>query len=392
MSAPEFAAMKPELVELRRDFHRHPELGFQEVRTSSVVADYLRGLGLEVQTGIAGTGVVALVKGARPGRTLLLRADLDALPIQEENDHDYRSENDGKMHACGHDGHTAIALVAAKLLSQRRDRLAGSVKMVFQPAEENPGGAKPMIDEGVMEDPRVDAALGLHLWNDLPLGTVGIRPGPLLAATDRIALTVTGRGGHAASPHQTVDPIVAAAHLVTALQSVVSRNVDPLKCAVLSITQFHAGTTDNVIPDVVRLGGTMRSFDAEVRDQLAQRLREMANQIAGAFGAAAEVEYVPNYPPTVSDPAMCDLVREAASQVVGAEGIVTPEPVMGGEDMAFFLERVPGCFFCVGAANAAEGKCFPHHNPRFDFDEDALVNGLEVMVRAAELYLARGGT
>ncbi|HEY3281725.1 MAG TPA: amidohydrolase [Armatimonadota bacterium] len=388
MGLPDFRSLKPELVRLRRDLHRHPELAFQEERTSRVVADYLGELGIPAARGIAGTGVVGLIEGAKPGPVLLIRADMDALPITEANDHGFCSENPGVMHACGHDGHTAIALVVAQCLHGLRDRLSGQVKMVFQPAEEGPGGARPMIEAGVLENPTVDAALGLHLWNDLPIGTLGVRDGPLLASTDRIEIRLRGKGGHAASPHQAIDPIVAGAHLVTALQTVVSRSLDPLQAAVVSITQFHAGTTDNVIPGEATLVGTMRSFVPSVRTMLAERVGAMVAQVSSAFQVEGEFLYTPNYPPTVSDPQMCNLVREAAGQVVGESAVVVPGMTMGGEDMAFFLEKVPGCFFCVGSSNEAEGKTHAHHNPRFDFDEEALVVGTEVMVRSALAFLS----
>ncbi len=379
-----------EAVALRRELHMHPELGFQEVNTSRIVAERLRALGLEVQTGIAGTGVVGLLRGARPGRTVLLRADMDALPIEEENDVLYRSQVPGTMHACGHDGHTAGLLAVARLLSARRDDLAGAVKFCFQPCEESPpGGAKPMIEAGVLENPHVDAVFGLHLWQNLPVGTIGVIAGPAMANSDRFTIKVQGRGGHAAQPHQTVDAVAVASQIVVALQTVVARNVSPLKAAVVTVGSFQAGTTFNVIADTAELKGTIRTFDPELRESVPARVEAVARGVAEALGATVTWEFLRGYPATVNDPAMAELVRAAAGEVVDADKVVQPEPTMGGEDFAYFLLERPGCFWFVGSRNEERGLTYGHHHPRFDIDEAALPIAIESMTAVALRYLSQ---
>ncbi len=378
-----------ETVALRRELHMHPELGFQEVNTSRIVAERLRALGLEVQTGIAGTGVVGLLRGARPGRTVLLRADMDALPIEEENDVPYRSQVPGTMHACGHDGHTSGLLTVARLLSARRDDLAGTVKFCFQPCEESPpGGAKPMIEAGVLENPHVDAVFGLHLWQNLPIGTIGVISGPAMANSDRFTIRVQGRGGPAAQPHQTVDAVAVASQIVVALQTVVARNVSPLKAAVVTVGSFQAGTTFNVIADTAELKGTIRTFDPELRESVPARVEAVARGVAEALGATVTWEFLRGYPATVNDPAMADLVRAAAAEVVGPDRVIEAPQTMGAEDMSYFLERVPGCYYIVGSRNPEKGLVWGHHHPRFDFDEEALANGIETLVTTTLRYLA----
>jgi amidohydrolase len=384
---PEVARLEPSLSAIRRDVHQYPEMGFAETRTAGLIADRLRALGLEVRVEVAQTGVVGLLQGARSGRTLLLRADMDCLPVAEATGAPYASRHAGFMHACGHDGHVAMLLGAAEALAARRERLAGAVKFVFQPAEEGPGGAEPMIRAGVLDNPRVDAAVGLHLLNDLPVGTVGLRPGPIMAATDRIALVVRGRGGHGAAPHQTIDAIVVAAHLVTALQTIAAREVSPVVPVVVTIGTIHGGFRANVIAPTVELTGTVRSFDAELRRTLPERIERIARGVTSALGADVDVSYEFGYPATVNDAGLTDLVRGAAATVVGEAGIVVPDRLMGGEDMAYFLEAVPGCFAFIGSANAGRGLDHPHHSPRFDFDEAALPIGVQVLVRTAEVYL-----
>lgn len=385
---PEVSRLGPTLSSIRQTIHQHPELGFGEARTAALVAERLRALGLEVRTEVAKTGVVGFLPGARPGRTLLLRADMDALPIEEATGAPYASRQPGQMHACGHDGHVAMLLGAAEILAARRERLAGAVKFVFQPAEEGPGGAEPMIQAGVLENPRVDAAVGLHLLNDYPVGTVALRAGPVLAAADRISLLVRGRGGHGAAPHQAVDAILVAAHVVTALQAIAAREVSPVVPVVVTIGTIQGGFRHNVIAPRVELTGTVRSFDAKLRQELPGRIERIARGVASAFGAEVEVCYEFGYPATVNDPGMTDLVRGVAATVVGDAGALVAEPVMGGEDMAYFLEAVPGCFAFIGSGNPARGLSHPHHSPRFDFDEAALPIGVAVLVRAAERFLA----
>lgn len=384
---PDVRALLPALVATRRAIHQHPEPGFEEVRTAAAVAARLAALGLEVRTEVAKTGVVGLLRGARPGRTLLLRADMDCLPVEEQTGAPYASRRPGLMHACGHDGHVAMLLGAAEVLVTRRERLAGSVKLVFQPAEEGPGGARPMIEAGVLEDPRVDAAVGLHLLNDYPVGTVALRAGPVMAATDRFELRVRGRGGHGAAPHQTVDAILAAAHVVTALQAVAAREVAPGVPVVLSVGTIHGGFRYNVIAPEVELTGTVRSFEAALRESLPGRIERIARGVAQAYGAEVQLRYEFGYPATVNDPAMTELARAAAATVVGEAGVAAPRPLMGGEDMAYFLQAVPGCFLFIGSANAERGLVHPHHSPHFDFDEAALGIGVQVLVRIAERYL-----
>ncbi len=386
--SPDVAAVVPDTIAIRRDLHQHPEAAYEEVRTSGVVAERLRELGLNPQTGLAQYGVMALIEGgAGDGPTILLRADLDALPVDEENDVPYRSQVPGRMHACGHDGHTAILLGVAAVLQQRRAALRGRVKLVFQPAEESRGGAKPMIEAGVLENPRVDQAYGLHLWAPYETGTVGVGTGPIMASSDVINIRIAGAGGHAAMPAECVDPVVVAAHLVTAIQSIVSRNVPPLEGAVVSVTQLHAGDAFNVIPDEAQLCGTVRTFNPTVRDRIMERLGSLVTSVAAAFGATGELRVRRGYPVVVNDAAAADLVRGVAAEVVGPDRVLPHGPVLGAEDFAYFLERVPGCFFMVGIRNEAKGTGQPHHNPRFDLDEDALGIGVELLVRVAERAL-----
>jgi amidohydrolase len=379
--------LQPDLVTWRRQIHQRPELGFQEQMTADLIQQQLTIWGIPHQTQIAQTGIVALVEGRQPGPVLAIRADMDALPIQELNRVSYCSQHPGKMHACGHDGHVAIALGTAHYLQQHRDRFAGSVKFIFQPAEEGPGGAKPMIEAGVLTNPDVDAIIGLHLWNNLPLGTVGVRQGPLMAATEFFHCTIQGRGGHGAIPHQTVDSIVVGAQVVTALQTIVARNIDPLESAVVTLGQFNAGSAVNVIADSAHLSGTVRYFNRDYSDFIPQRLEQIIAGVCQSQGASYHLDYRRLYPPVVNDPAMTALVRSAAISVVETPVGVVPEcQTMGGEDMSFFLEEKPGCYFFLGAANADKGLAYPHHHPRFDFDETALAMGVEIFVRCVEQF------
>ncbi len=384
----------PGVIADRRHIHEHPELGFQEVETSRFVAERLQALGVEdIRTGIAKTGVTGLIRGTAPSdgptKTVLLRADMDALPIREENDVDYRSVADGVMHACGHDGHTAMLLGVSRLLLDQRDRFAGTVKVLFQPAEElPPGGAKPMIEAGVLEDPKVDAAFGMHLAQEQPLGVIGVRAGATMAAADRFIVHIKGKGGHGARPQSTVDPIVVGAQIVVALQTIVGREVDPTKAAVVTVGAFQGGEAFNVIPDTAELRGTVRTFDPEVRQQIAERIQALVTGIATSMRAEATVEYRYGYPATVNDPEMAELVRAAAAEVVGPDRVIEPPQTMGAEDMSYFLEKVPGCYYIVGSRNPDKGLVWGHHHPRFDFDEDALANGIETLVTTTLRYLA----
>jgi amidohydrolase len=393
--APKLKEAAEQVVLDRRHLHMHPELGFQEVETARFVAERLRSLGLEVRTGIAQTGVLGLLRGTGGGRagargkTVLLRADMDALPIEEENEVGYRSTRPGVMHACGHDGHTAILLGAARVLAERRDRLAGTVKFLFQPCEEKPpGGAIRMIEEGVLEGPGVDAAFGLHLAQELPVGMVSARPGPIMAAADMFRLEIVGRGGHAARPHECVDAGLVAAQVMVALHSIVAREVNPIEPAVITVGVIQAGTAPNVIPDRALLRGTVRAFDQKLRERLARRVEEVAVGVARAMRAECACSYEWGYPAVVNEPSMTEFVSQVAQEVVGPERLAAREPSMGGEDFAYFLQKVPGCFFNVGTRNEELGLVWGHHHPRFDIDEAALPVGIDMFVRLVEKYLA----
>jgi len=374
---------------LRRDFHMHPELGLQEYRTAGIVARELNALDLEVTTGIAETGVVAMLDTGRPGPTALLRFDMDALPILEETGAEYASLTPGVMHACGHDGHTAIGLTVARLLHEDIDRLSGRVKFVFQPAEEGLGGAERMVAEGVLGDPQPDFCLTMHLWNDKPLGWLGITPGPVMAASETFHVYITGSGGHGASPHQTADPVIAAAQVISALQSIVSRNVPPLKTAVVSVTAVLAGEAFNVIPPQVELKGTIRSFDPEVRLKVLERFEEIVQGVSNAMGCRADITLKSLTPPVVNDPSITKRVQAAAAGLLPENEIDTAFTTMGSEDMAYMMQEIPGCYIFVGSANSAEGKDAAHHHPRFDFDEGALPKGVALMATAAADLLTK---
>ena len=374
-----------EMVAMRRDFHRHPELGFQETRTARIVAERLNELGLEVQTGVGQTGVVGLLEGGKPGPTLLLRFDMDALPIQEESGHDYISQNAGVMHACGHDGHTTMGLTLAKILSQYQAQMAGTLKFMFQPAEEGLGGAFAMIAEGVLDNPKPDAALAMHVWTPEPFGKVRVVEGPCMASSSVFTITVQGRGGHGAAPHLAIDPILAGAHIVTALQSIVSRNVNPQDSVVVSIGQFDAGTTFNVIPDRAVLKGTVRSYNEELHRQAYRRILEMATDMAKAFHCTINMETIAIVAAVVNAPEPTAVVRDATVKIMSEESIVEHR-TMASEDMGYVLEEIPGCYFFVGAGNDAEFS-YPHHHPKFNFDERAMINGVAIMAQAAANYV-----
>jgi amidohydrolase len=312
---------------------------------------------------------------------------MDALPIAEIEKKPYRSGAQGVMHACGHDGHVSILLGVAEVLAKRKKTLGGTVKLIFQPAEESPGGALPMIQEGALKNPDVDAIFGLHMWNDFPVGRLGVRPGPLLAAADEFNVRIRCKGGHGAAPHQTPDPILAAAHAIQALQALTSRMVDPLKPIVCSVGRIRGGEAFNVIPDVVEFAGTIRTFDPKLRERLPKMVREIVGNAVRAFGAEFEMDYVMYYPATINDRPMTELVQGVARDVVGAANVDDEVQTLGGEDMSYFLNEVPGCFFFLGCRNEARGLCAPHHSNRFDFDEEALPVGAEMLVRTVEAYL-----
>ncbi len=384
--------LRNELITRRRDFHMHPELAFEEFRTAGIVADELRQLGLEVQTGVGKTGVVAILEGVQDGPTVLVRADMDALPILEENTFSYASTTPGKMHACGHDGHTTIGLGVAKLLSKQRDQIAGRVKFVFQPAEETVGGAKAMIADGVLNDPRPDLTLGLHLWNSMPLGKLGVGEGPVMAGASTFTLKIVGKGGHAALPNAGLDPVVCAAHMITALQTVVSRNVDPLDSAVISVTRVQAGTAYNIIPQDAELWGTIRTFKLEVRDLVERRMHEMTSGIAQAMGCTATLEVVHGTLPVRNDPVVTQRTRSILRAYVGESGILTTERTMGAEDVGLLMDDIPGTYFFVGAAVPNQAEYFGHHHPRFDFDENALPFSVALMASTVADYIISSPT
>lgn len=381
----------PGVIADRRHIHENPELGFQETETAAFVAQRLEALGVEdIRTGIAKTGITALIRGSKPGpeKVVLLRADMDALPIDQESDKEYISKTPGVMHACGHDAHTAMLMGAARILMERRDQFSGAVKLLFQPSEEaNAGGAKPMIEAGVLEDPHVDACFGQHLMSPIPTGFMSVNSGPIQASSDEFTITVQGKGGHGAMPHETVDPIMVSTDIISGLRSIVARNVDPLDSVVVSVCNFHSGKAFNVIPDTAQVGGTVRTLSNENRDLAERRIREIAEGVATAQGATVTVEYKRGYPPTVNDESMTELARNAVKKVVGEENVIPMRPIMPAEDMSYFLEERPGAYFMTGCRNEEKGIVWPHHHPKFDLDEDALGIGVASLVQVAIDFL-----
>jgi len=378
----EVESLKEKLIEWRRDFHRHPEIAFQEERTSSVIKKFFEDLDVEV-TSCAKTGLRVVLKGKSPGKTVALRADMDALPLQEEGDKEYISQNPGATHACAHDGHMAVAMGTAKLLSERQEDLKGNVVFLFQPSEERiPGGAKTMIEEGALEG--VDAVFGFHFWQLLPTGSVGAVKGPMMAQPDSFDLVIKGKGGHGSTPHLVVDPILVASHVITNLQSIVSRNVDPLKSCVVSFGTINSGTIYNIIPNEVSCSGTVRTFDPAVKRLVKERLREIVDNTCQAFGATSELIYEDGYPPLINDPGMVDFVLDVVKETLGGQAIKEQAPVMGGEDFAYFLQKVPGAFYFFGMGDGME---FPHHHPEFDMDENALPTATHLLTALALTYL-----
>jgi amidohydrolase len=381
-------AMRDELVARRRDFHQHPELAFEEVRTAGIVAQELGRLGLEVQTGVGKTGVIGLLEGDKDGPTVLVRADMDALPIHEENTFPYASTVPGKMHACGHDGHTAIALGVAKLLSQYRGQIAGRVKFVFQPAEELASGAKAMIQDGALTDPRPDVSLGLHIWNSMPFGQLGVAEGPVMSGASIFTVKITGKGGHGAAPELSIDPVVCAAQLITAFQTIVSRSVGPLDSAVISVTRVTSGTAFNVIPQEATLQGTVRTFRLEIRDLVERRMREICQGIGAAMGCTIQFEIEHLVLPVTNNPEVSARARRIFAGMVGEDKLKLDERTMGSEDVGLFMDDVPGMYFFLGAAvPPTDGNYYGHHHPRFDFDESALPLGVALLSSAVADYV-----
>lgn len=373
---------------LRRDFHQHPELGFEEVRTGRIVAQELRKLGLGVTTGVAQTGVVALLEGRRSGPVLLIRVDMDALPVQEQTNLEFASTNPGVMHACGHDGHVAIGLTVAQILSDLRNEINGTVKLVFQPAEEGRGGAESMIAAGVLEEPKVDITLGVHLWNGLATGEVGISSGGLMAGADIFRVTLMGRGGHGALPHETVDPLVAAAQIVSSLQTIISRNISPLDTAVLSVCTIKAGDAFNVIPQSAEFGGTIRAYSSSVREIIAERLKQIVNGMAESMGCIANVDIKRLTPAVINDEQITGVIQKSTREKLKSLKIRTDFRTMVSEDMAFMMEQRPGCYVLVGSGNEDPSKTFGHHHPKFDIDENALPVAAALVSSAAMAILS----
>ena len=387
-------ALAEELTALRRDFHMHPELGFQEFRTAGIVNEQLNELGYEVISGVGQTGVVGLLQGGQPGeRTVLLRFDMDALPIEEANDVPYRSQTPGVMHACGHDAHTAVGLGVAKVLAKHRDKIPGAIKLMFQPAEEGLGGALAMINDGVLDriGPELDRAIGLHVSAMHELGTAAVCAGPMMAAGAGVTITVHGKGGHGAMPHSTVDAVVVAAHIIVALQTIMARNADPDDTGVVTIGSIEAGKAGNVIAETAVMRGTIRSFTPEVKALLRKRVPEIAQGVATALGATADVQISTGVDATVNAEPPTSVMYDAAVEVLGEDNIDTTFRTTGGEDFSAVLARVPGNFFFLGAANAAQGITYPHHNPRFDIDESCLPDGVAILCDAAVRILRGEG-
>lgn len=383
----EIKRIEDEIIEWRRDIHRHPELGFEEERTSDLVSEKLKEWGYEVEK-MAGTGLAANLKNEFSGKTIAIRADMDALPIEEKTEVDYKSQNPGKMHACGHDAHTAIALGTAKIISLFNDKINGNVKFIFQPAEEGPGGAKPMIEEGVLENPRVDKIIGLHNRTNIPVGQFGVGYEAIMASTDKFSIKVKGTGAHGAHPDEGVDPIVVASHLIIALQELVSRETEPTDPLVITTGSIHGGTVFNVIPDEVELMGTVRTLNADLRNNISKRIEEVIEGITTTFRADYELDYQYGYPVTNNDREVTKMMEEVISEMLGKENIYYLEkPSMGGEDFAYYLQEVPGSFVYLGTKNPEKGIIHPGHSPKFNIDEDILTIGVEYFIRAIIKYL-----
>jgi amidohydrolase len=380
--------LKQKMIDLRRDFHQYPELGLQEFNTAKKVEGVLKGLGIETKMLVKGTGVRGYLKGSRPGKTISLRADMDALPIQEETDLPYQSQNKGVMHACGHDAHIAMLLGAATILSEMKKELKGNVAFIFQPAEEIGAGAKAMVEEGVLEG--VDRIFGLHVYSILPFGTLGYRPGPLMAAGDFFDVKITGKGGHGGLPHLTVDPIVIAANAISTLQTIVSREVDPVESAVISICKMNGGEAYNVIPETATFGGTIRSHKPELREGLPRRIKEILDGLVSGMRGSYELTLMSKFPATINDEEMTAFVVKVAKEILGEDKLSLLRPLMGSEDFSFYLQKVPGTFAFLGVENKDKGIIYPHHHPKFNIDEDILPLGTALHVAVALEYLKGG--
>ena len=372
------ADQKDLIIQLRRDLHRIPETAYTEKKTSAYIANYLNNLKLEVKTGIARYGVVGLMKTGRPGPTLMIRADMDALPLKENTGLAFASEHEGAMHACGHDAHMAMVLGAATVFNTLKDEISGNIKFLFQPAEEGPGGAEPMIKAGVMESPKVDYSIGCHVWPDIPEGTIGVRPGPFMAAMDRFDIKIKGKGGHGAMPHLSVDALEVGTQVVNALQRIVSRQMDPLEPTVVTIGTFHAGTAFNIIPPEAEMSGTTRTFNPDIWNSWEARIAKVVRGVCDSMGCDFELKFSKGYPVTINDAPMAEIVRGCAAKVVGEDRVVVPRKTLGGEDFAYYLQRSQGCYFALGVGRDG---AVPVHNPAFDFNEDVMLLGMETHCR-----------
>ncbi len=380
-------ALFPEMVQWRRHLHMHPELSYEEHGTMSFIAQRLRSFGVETRERVGDTGVIGIIRGAKPGKTVALRADMDALPIQDEKQCEYASQVPGVMHACGHDGHTAGLLAVARYFSEHREQLQGEIRLIFQPAEEVcPGGALKMIEAGVLEG--VDVIYGVHLWTPIPYGQLASAPGPLMASTDEFFIDIIGKGGHGGMPHAAVDSLLIGAQLVVQLQSIVSRNVNPLQPAVLTVGTFNSGSAQNIIAETSRITGTVRAFDEDTRMLIKRRIYEVSEQLCALNGAKASIEYMMGYPTLVNHEGETERFFRVGRSVFGESQVVQTPPMMPAEDFAYYVKQVPGCFIFVGAGNEATGATYPHHHARFDIDESSMLNAARILVALAEDYLA----
>ena len=375
--------IKEEIIALRRDFHRHPELGFEEKRTSKIVADTLESLGISVVRGVARTGVVGILEGVKKSPVLLLRFDMDALQIVEDTGVDYASQKTGVMHACGHDSHVAIGLSVAKLLSEKRNLLQGTVKFVFQPAEEGGGGAERMVEAGVLEDPKPDYSMGVHVWNDMPVGWYGLTDGPAMAGAEIFTVRIKGKGAHGASPHQGIDPVVAVSHIITALQTITSRNVPPLESAVVSVCQVHTGTAFNIIPQEAEFSGTIRTFKPEIFSTVKTRFERIVNDVAQAFDCETEIDIQRITYPVINDQDLVNLMTDVVKHIDRGGTVDHKLQTMGSEDFSFMMHDIPGCFLMVGSSNPEKGLDYGHHHPKFNIDESCLPYAVAILARGA---------
>lgn len=376
----------PQVVEWRRELHQHPELGFREKFTSDFIANILSGLGLEVRRGLSQTGVIGILRTGKPGPTVALRADMDALPIQEETGLAYASGNPGCMHACGHDVHMAVLLGVAKVMTEAQASMQGDVVFIFQPSEENhPGGAKGIVESGLFQEFQIKGVFGLHTEPYIPVGAIGVRPGPMMAAPDMFELVIRGLGGHGAAPHLAIDPVVTSAQVILALQTIASRRVNPVEPVVVTVASIHGGTVGNVIPSEVKMIGTVRTFADELRSKMPQQMERIISGVCQAAGATYEFTYEPGYPPVINHPEATELVKKSAQKVLGEQGVIDlVQPCMGGEDFAYYLQEAPGCFFFLGVQ--PEGQIYPWHHPKYTVNEAAIPVGMKVLIETVVTF------